>query len=117
MGPGPQQQGPPPSGPPLRPDEIQSTIQASQATFTDCYMKSESFMGSRSGAVTIFFDVAPAGNVLTASDRPPPGASAPAMAALSDPKLSECLSQRFFSLRFRTSSEDTPASWTFQFSP
>lgn len=109
--------GPPPSGPALRPDEISSTITASNATFSDCYMKSESFMGGRSGAVTIFFEVAPAGNVTSASDRPPPGASAPALAALHDPNLNACLSQRFFSLRFRTSSESTPASWTFQFSP
>jgi hypothetical protein len=80
-------------------------------------MKSESFMGGRSGAVTIFFEVAPAGNVTSASDRPPPGASAPALVALQDPKLVECLSQRFFGLRFRAASESTGASWTFQFSP
>jgi hypothetical protein len=80
-------------------------------------MKSESYMSGKSGAVTIFFEVAPPGTVQSASDRPPPGAAAPALAALSDPKLTECLITRFYTLRFRASSEHTPASWTFQFSP
>jgi len=117
QGPGAPPSGPPPSGPPLRADEISSTIDGSYPSFTDCYMKSESFMLGRSGAVTLFFEVAPAGTVASASDRVPPGAAAPALAPLQDPKLTECLVGRFFALRFRTSSESTPASYTFQFSP
>jgi hypothetical protein len=116
-GPAPGPTGPPPSGPPLRSDEISGVINASYPKFTDCYMRSESYMTGKAGTVTIFFEAAPAGNVASASDQAPPGATAPMGNALRDPKLTQCLVAGFFQLRFRTSSESTPASWTLQFSP
>ncbi len=116
-GPAPGPAGPPPSGPPLRSDEISSVINASYSKFTDCYMRSESYMTGKAGTVTIFFEAAPAGNVRSASDQAPPGAAAPMGNALRDPQLVQCLVAGFFQLRFRTSSESTPASWTFQFAP
>jgi len=73
-------------------------------------------MTGKSGNVTMFFDVAPAGNVVRATDQPPPGLVVQG-SPLADLKLTECLAGRFFQLRFRTSSEATAASWMFTFSP
>jgi hypothetical protein len=114
-GPAPQP-GPAPSGPPLRPDEISQVVNASYPSFTQCYMKSESYMLGKSGNVTIFFDVAPTGNVTRATDQAPPGVAVGG-SPLADPKLVACLSQSFFALRFRQASEETAASWMFTFSP
>ena len=118
---GPQQGPPPPSGPPptgpaLRPDEIAQPINANYPSFTACYQRSESYMTGKSGTVTIFFDIVPAGNVTRATDQAPPGI-APQPAPLYDPKLVECLARGFYALRYRTASESTQASWTFKFSP
>jgi len=73
-------------------------------------------MTGKSGTVTIFFDIVPAGNVTRATDQAPPGI-APQPAPLYDPKLVECLARGFYALRYRTASESTQASWTFKFSP
>lgn len=108
--------GPAPSGPALAPAEISQVVNASYPAFTQCYMKSESYMLGKSGNVTMFFDVAPAGNVTRATDVPPPGIAVGG-SPLADAKLVQCLASTFFGLRFRAASEPTAASWMFTFSP
>lgn len=111
-----QPTGPQPSGPPLAPQEIADRVNASYPTFSQCYMRSESYMLGKSGNVTIFFDIAPAGSVVRATDQPPPGIAVGG-SPLADAKLTQCLVSTFFGLAFRPSSEATAASFMFTFSP
>ena len=99
-----------------RPEDISRGVNASTPRFTDCYLKSESFMLGKSGTVTVFFDIAPAGQVTRATGAAPPGVVVPG-APLADAKLVECLSQGMFAVRFDPARDATAASWTFQFSP
>ena len=111
--------GPPPArptGPPLNSNQISATVNAAYPTFTNCYMKSESYMTGRSGSVTMYFEVAQAGNVTRATDQLPPGVLQPA-SPLSDAKLNQCLAAVFQTLRFPAAGDTTQATWTFSFSP
>lgn len=116
-GPGPAPGPPPPTAnlPERRPEDISRGVNASYPRFTDCYQRSESYMLGKSGTVTIFFDIAPAGQVTRATDVPPPGVAVPGT-PLADPLLSECLIQGFFAVRFDAARDSTAASWTFPFS-
>jgi hypothetical protein len=119
-GPPPQQPGAPPEGPPTGPalsaDQIRATVNAAYPSFTQCYMRSESFMTGRSGSVTMYFEAARAGNVTLATDRLPSGV-APAAGPLGDAALDQCLAGVFMGLRFPAAGDSTQASWTFNFSP
>jgi hypothetical protein len=71
-------------------------------------------MTAKSGTATIFFDVAPAGNVLRATDQAPPGIPAQPN-PLNDARLNACLVQGFYGLKFPPARDETAASWTFDF--
>lgn len=113
------QQAPPPSVshlPERSREDISAAVTANGPRFTDCYRRSESFMLGKSGTATIFFDIAPQGQVVRAGDVPPPGIVLPG-APLGDPALHACLTQGIVATRFNAARDATAASWTFQFSP
>ena len=113
--PGPPQSAPiDPKPPPRSNQDISRVINAASPSFTACYQHSESYMTAKSGTVTIFFDVAPAGNVLRATDQAPPGI-APQPGPLHDARLTECLVRGFYGLKFPVARDETAASWTFSF--
>jgi len=113
--------GPAPAGgPPValadrRPEDISRVINANMARFSDCYQRSESFMTGKSGNVTVFFDIAPSGQVTRATEIPPPGVALPGP-LLVDANLARCLVQGMSTLAFDPARDATAASWTFPFS-
>lgn len=104
------------NAPPRSNDDIARVVNAAYPTFTSCYRNSESYMTGKSGTVTVFFDIAPGGNVLRASDQAPPGIG-PDASPLRDARLSACLVQHFHTLSFPIANDETAASWLFSFAP
>jgi hypothetical protein len=114
--PPPQQNQSVANAPPRSNDDIARVINAAYPTFTDCYRHSEAYMTGRSGTVTVFFDIAPQGNVVRATDQAPPGIP-PDSAPLNDARLTACLVQHFQRLTFPVARDESAASWLFSFAP
>ena len=116
--PGPAQGAPPSVAhlPERSREDISAAVTANTARFSDCYRRSESFVLGKSGTATIFFDIAQQGQVVRATDVPPPGITLPGV-PLADRALHACLTQGIVAISFNAARDATAASWTFQFSP